>query len=109
MKLQDLQISQGWFISYNQFYNIEPSKNTVENIDTYLNEDILQFKHDANNRLIDLGWNPELDWEKGAFTLVVYEGDFCGKLLYELRTKDKAKVVAEINRILQAVTNMEEI
>ena len=59
MKLQDLQISEGWFISYNQFYDIESCQENVECTDTYFNEDILQFTHKAGNRLIDLGWYPE--------------------------------------------------
>ncbi len=109
MELQNLQIPQGWFISYNQFYDIEPCKDTVEDVNTFFNQDILQFRHDAADRLIDLGWYPEFDWENGAFKLVVYEGDFRGKLLYELQTKDKDKVVSEINRILLAITNYRDI
>jgi hypothetical protein len=100
MKLQSLQIPQGWFIDYNQFYDIEPSKINIEDISTYFNEDILQFTHKKNNKVIDLGWYPERVWDEGAFTLVIYEGDFHGKLLYKLRTKDKTKVVNEINRLL---------
>lgn len=76
MELQNLKISQGWFINYNQFYDIEPTNESVETALTFFNEDILQFTHERYNRLIDLGWYPEFDWENGAFTLVLYEGDF---------------------------------
>ena len=41
--------------------------------------------------------------------MVVYEGDFQGKQLYELKTKDKSKIVSEINRILRAVTDFKKI
>ncbi len=104
MEIQDLKISQGWLVNYNQFYDMEPTKESVESLDTYFNEDILQFTHERNDRLIDLGWTPENNWDEGSFNLVLYQGDFNGKLLYQLRTKDRGEVIAEINRILSSVT-----
>jgi len=96
LELQELKIPVGWFISYNQFYNIYPSEKTVESVDTVFTEDILQFKNEYRNRLIDLGWYPEGDYNNGAYELVVYEGDFHGKLLYELKSKDKQEIVGSL-------------
>jgi hypothetical protein len=100
LELQELKVPGGWYISYNHFYNIAPSKATVEAIDTVFNEDILQFKNEYRNRLIDLGWYPEGNYDLGAYGLVVYEGDFHGKLLYEVKSKDKEEIIREINRLL---------
>jgi len=104
LELQELKIPAGWFISYNQFYNISPSEETVDSVDTVFIEDILQFTNDSRNRLIDLGWYPEGDFTIGAYGLVVYEGDFRGKLLYELKSKSKQEIVSEINRLLLDIT-----
>ena len=58
-ELQELKIPAGWFISLNQFYAVSPSEETVESADTVFTEDILQFKNEYRNRLIDLGWYPK--------------------------------------------------
>lgn len=105
LKLQELRIPTGWFISYNQFYDISPSKETVESIDTFFTQDILQLEHKDRNRLMDLGWYPEGDYKNGSYGLVVYEGDFHGKLLYEFDSKSKQETVSEINRLLLEITN----
>jgi hypothetical protein len=105
IELQELKIPAGWFVSYNQFYNLSPSKDTVESIDTVFTEDILQLKNKDRNRLLDLGWYPEGEFNTGNYRLVVYEKDFHGTLLHELKTKDKQKVVSEINRLLRDISN----
>lgn len=105
LKLQELRIPAGWFVSYNQFYDIAPSEEAVESIDTVFTQDILQFENKFRNRLIDLGWYPEGDYRNGAYRLVVYEGDFLGNLLYELTSRDKREIVSEINRLLSQVTD----
>lgn len=100
LELQELKIPAGWFIAHNEFYNIYPSEETVESIDTVFIQDILQLKNEYRNRLIDLGWYPEGEFNGGAYGLVVYEGDFHGKLLFELNSKSKDEIVSEINRLL---------
>lgn len=104
LELQELKIPAGWFISYNQFYNIYPTEETVDSVDSVFMEDILQFTNDSRHRLLDLGWYPEFDFIGGAYKMVVYEGDFCGKLLYELKSKSKKEIVSEINRLLLDIT-----
>lgn len=76
----------------------------VEGIDPVFNEDILQFTNAYRNRVIDLGWYPEGNYDHGHFRLVVYEGDFRGKLLYEMESKNKDNIVSEINRLLSDIT-----
>ncbi|WP_028866072.1 hypothetical protein [Psychromonas aquimarina] len=105
LQLQDLQISGGWFTAYNQFYNVDPSQQTIQSVDTVFTQDILQFTNQSRNRLIDLGWYPEGCYAEGAYRLVVYQGDFSGKLLYQLDSKDKQQIVSEINRLLLQITN----
>ena len=74
-----------------------------EGVDTVFNQDILQFTHADRNRLIDLGWYPEGDYDQGHFGLVVYEGNFRGELLYEMESRDKDEIVSEINRLLSEI------
>lgn len=105
LELQELRIPAGWFISYNQFYDVSPSKETVESVDTEFTEDILQLENKHRNRLMDLGWYPEGDYKNGSYRLVVYEGDFQGKLLYEFDSKYKQDIVSEINRLLLEITD----
>jgi hypothetical protein len=66
-------------------------------------QDILQIQNPNRNRLLDVGWYPERDLVTGQFGLVVYEGDFHGKLLHEYSTRDRKTLVAEIERLLEAV------
>ena len=104
LELQELRIPEGWFISYNQFYNVSPSKEAVLSIDTVFTEDILLLTNASRNRLIDLGWYPEGDFTGGAYRLVIHEGDFLGKLLHELNSKSKHEIVSEINKLLLDIT-----
>lgn len=97
-------MTSGWSIDYNELYDIVPTKESVESVNTCFNEDLFQFTHSKRNRLIDLSWLPENDWSEGAFVLVVYEGDFRGNLLFELRTKNKERVVCETNRLLAEIS-----
>jgi len=102
--LQELRIPASWYVAYNQFYDVIPSRQNVESIEGVFTEDILQLKNEDRNRLLDLGWYPEYDYDEGSYGLVVYESNFHGKLLHELRTKDKQEVVSEINRLLNEIT-----
>lgn len=103
LELQDLKIPAGWLVSHNEFYDVHPTKENVDSADTVFIQDILQFTNEYRNRVLDLGWYPEGEFEKGAFGLVVYEGDFNGKLLYELKSKSKDDIVSEINRLLALI------
>ena len=105
MKLQSLKIPVGWYIQDNKFYDIPATKENVENIEMYFLEDILQLTNEYRNRLLDLGWYPEGDFENGSFKLVVYDGDFNGNLLFEYSSKNKDDVTSMINNVLWQITS----
>lgn len=102
-RLQPLRIPTDWTVGYNDLHEIDPSDVPEDDRYTFLKEDLLQMKQEHFNRLLDVGWYPSGNLADGAFGLVVYEGDFHGKLLFELRTADRAHLVAEIERLLQEV------
>jgi hypothetical protein len=105
MPLQPLRIPTGWKVAFNSgLYEIDPSSELIALSPHLLfKQDMLQMTHDRFNRLLDLGWRPEGDFDAGHYHLRIYEGDFRGKLLHEFVTKDRAALVAEIERLLVAV------
>jgi fibronectin type 3 domain-containing protein len=108
--LQPLRIPAGWLVEYNDgLYECDPLPERVAEDDRifFFKEDMLQMKHLRRDRLLDLGWYPEGDLAAGAYKVVVYEGDFRGRLLHEFRTADRRTIVAEIERLLVAVCNGE--
>ena len=66
-----------------------------------------QARHNRHDRLIDLGWTPEGDWDDGSYKPVLYVGDFRGELLREIRTKNRAEIVTAMNEWFYAVSNGE--
>ncbi|MGY8768594.1 MAG: hypothetical protein ACKVH8_09225 [Pirellulales bacterium] len=104
MKLQPLRIPAGWTVNYNTFCDIEATPESVQADMTFLNQDLLQLKHQRSSNLIDLGWTPEGNYEDGAFHLQVYENDFLGKLIHDLRSKDKTVIVEEIERLCRDIS-----
>ena len=68
----------------------------------WFKQDIYQARHD---RLIDLGWTPEGDWDGGSYKLELYAGDFRGKLLREIRTRNRTEIVTAMNEWFYAVSN----
>lgn len=101
---QALRIPEGWTVSYNQFYELEATRENVEQVSSFLKEDMLQMRHEKLNRLLDLGFTPENNWEEGRFRLVLFEGDFGGTLLYEMHSRDKKEIVEKINELLFRVS-----
>jgi hypothetical protein len=105
--LQPLRIPSGWLVAYNNgLFEIDPRPEIVsaEDRSWLFKEDMLQITHQRANRLLDIGWYPEGDLETGKYRLVVYEGDFRSRLLHEFTTRDRADLVAEIERLLLMVT-----
>lgn len=64
-----------------------------------------QAYHGRFDRLLDLGWYPEADFENGEFKLVLYAGDFSGELLKEFRSKCRQTIIEKINEWIQAVSD----
>ncbi|MBL8797130.1 MAG: hypothetical protein JNM56_24730 [Planctomycetia bacterium] len=108
--LQPLRIPTGWLVEYNNgLHEIDPLPELLPGDERYFlfKQDMLQLHHARHNRLLDVGWYPDGDLETGRYKLVVHEGDFRGPLLHEFQTRDRLTLVAEIERILQAVDRQE--
>ena len=101
--LQPPRVPAGWTVKYNQLHEVDPSDVNEDDRYTYLKEDLLQMTLEHFNRLLDVGWYPEGKLKEGSYRLVVYERDFRGTLLFELRTADRSRLVAEVERLLQEV------
>ena len=103
-RLQPLRIPAGWTITYTKFHEIDPSDVPEDDRYYFLDEDLLQIWHERYNRLLDVGWYPSGNVADGAYGLVVYEGDFHGKLLFEHHTPSRSELVAEVERLLDDVS-----
>lgn len=101
--LQPLRIPAGWSVTLNDFGEIAPSTELSEVEQTGFKEDLFQAVHHSRKRLLDLGWYPSGDLQNGAFRVVLCDGDFRGKLLNELRTRDLSVAVATIERFMADV------
>lgn len=104
--LQPLRIPTGWQVAYNNgLFEIDPLLKLFPDEIPWeiFKEDMLQMTNDRFHRLLDLGWYPEGDLVEGNYRLVVYEGDFRGRLIYKLITRDRLEVVAKIERILSEI------
>ena len=104
--LQPLRISDGWKISFNSLFEIDPDASRIpdDHHSWFFKEDLLQMEHPDRNRLLDVGWFPDGDLEHGEFALHVHEGDWHGRQLHEYRTLERRLLVAEIERVFVAIT-----
>ena len=103
-RLQPLRIPSGWTVAFNDgLYAIDPDGIGEDDGGTCFREDMLQMTHEHFNRVLDVGWYPSGDLSEGNYGLHVHEGDWHGRLLFELHTRDRARLVSEIERLLQEV------
>ncbi len=93
--LQPLRIPAGWRVNYNDFREIDPSAEAVQ--DLLLREDLLQLVLDEPRRVVDLGWYGGVE---GAFGVCCVEPDFHGQTLAEFRTRNRFEAVAAVERLL---------
>lgn len=108
VRLQPLRVPAGWAVEYNNgLYELDPCPEHVPEKDRWwlFKADMLMMRHGRRDRLLDLGWYPEGDLVRGHYGLAVYEGDFRGRLLHESAVQDRPALVAEIERLLQAVAD----
>ena len=103
-RLQPFRIPTGWTVAYNDLHEIDPTDVPDDDRYTDLKEDLLRMTQEHFDRLLDVGWYPSGNFADGAYTLALYEGDFHGKLLFEMRTPDRARLVAEVERLLHEVS-----
>jgi hypothetical protein len=104
--LQPLRVPAGWRMEYNNgLYEVDPDPELIPEDDRWwvFKQDMLYMVNDRFNRLLDLGWYPEGDLVSGRYGLVVHEGDFRGRCLHKVVTRDRNELVAEIERLLMAV------
>ena len=104
--LQPLRVSMGWVVEYNTLHEIDPDSPSLPDKERrlFFSQDLLQFHHPRYNRLVDVGWYPHGDLEAGAYGLVVYQGDFRGRLLHEYSSRSRAALVTELERVLSEVS-----
>ena len=104
--LQPLIVTPGWCVNYHQFHDVDPSVELVTDLEAYIfKEDIYQARHERYDRMIDLGWYPENDFDNGRFRLVMYSGDFHGTLLRKCESKHRAEIVDSMNDWFTLVSN----
>lgn len=108
LQLQPLRIPEGWIVDYNSLHEIDPDSLTLPSNERecLFKEDLLQMRHPNTNRLLDVGWYPERDLATGQFRLVVFEGDFHGRLLSDFRTRSRPTLVAEIEKVLLQTSSL---
>jgi hypothetical protein len=110
LRLQPLRIPSGWHVEYNNgLWEIDPIADLIPPEERWqiFKQDMLQMIQPRFNRLLDVGWYPEGDLIEGHYGLVLYEGDFRGRLLHEFETRDRPALIAEIERLLVEVCNGE--
>jgi hypothetical protein len=101
-RLQPLRVPTGWTVTWNGgLYEVEPDPSA--GVEDLFGEDLLQMRHNGRNRVLDVGWYPTRDLVNGSYGLVVYEGDFHGRMLFEFRTRDRRKLVGEVDRLLDEI------
>jgi hypothetical protein len=106
VRLQPLRIPTGWRVDFNDgLHEVDPTSEAIpeHELSLLFKEDMLQAVHPARNRMLDLGWYPEGELKNGQYRLELYEGDFGGRLLHRVLTRDRAALVDSLERILQAV------
>lgn len=102
--IQPLRIPCGWKVEMrNHLFEIDPTPETVKNF-TLFNQTMLVMSHEAKNRLLDVGWTDEMNFDEGEYCLVLYEGGYQGTELYSYRGKDRLELVRQIEAILEEVT-----
>jgi hypothetical protein len=101
--LQPLRIPAGWTVEYNNgLFEVDPTERTVQWWWLF-KSDMLMLRHPERNRLLDLGWRPEGDFEDGAYRLRLYEGDCAGAELHAWEGRDRVALVREIEHVLKGV------
>lgn len=108
--LQPLRITSGWIIEWNQFYEIDPSKDTMHYLDS---SSLLHLSNYTIMRAIDLDFRLENDINGHYYLRVInlteiintktkkvgYEGDW-ENLYHEFISNKRLEIVKEIERLV---------
>jgi hypothetical protein len=103
-RLLRLRIPAGWTLVYNKLHEVDSSDVLDDDRYYFLDEDLLLMHHERFKRLLDVGWYPSGNVADGAYRIVVHEGDARGKLVAEHRTPSRTQLVAEVERLLDEVS-----
>lgn len=104
--LQPLRITFGWTVAYNGgLYEVDPTERTVAWWWIF-KSDMMTLVHADRKRLLDLSWTDETSYENGDYRLTLYDGvDYLAEVISQWEGKDRAELVAEMERILERVSN----
>ena len=94
--LQPLRIPAGWSVVYHDLRECDPDRGREDEF----REDLLQLVHAASGYLLDVGWYPQGDVEGGEFMVCVVRGDFEDGRVHEFRSRDRLRIVAEVEELL---------
>jgi hypothetical protein len=106
LRLQPLRIPSGWQVTHNDgLWEVDPDEERVADEDRLwiFKEDLLQMVHPQSHRLLDVGWYPEGNLAEGRYRLVIYEGDFRGRLRHQFETRARLLLVVELERLMADV------
>jgi hypothetical protein len=81
-KLVEIPVIGDWKVTYHRLHNIGPEEFIEDNSDEdewgYFDEDLLQIENRAQRVLIDLGFYPSGQLQKGSFCICVVKGTGTG-------------------------------
>ncbi|MBN2713350.1 MAG: hypothetical protein JXR97_13100 [Planctomycetes bacterium] len=96
LKLIPLRIPCGWQMLENSLF--DPHLSTPEELEPYLDEDIMQIKCTQRDLLVDVGWYGNRN--SGMYALHVFRGDWHGEELCVYDTKNIESLVKAIELVL---------
>lgn len=86
-----MHVPDGWVVTY-----ADPS---LAGDDWERKEDLLQLRHAGLNRLADLGWYVD------QFRICVFQGDFQGEFLGDVRVQDSESARSALHALLVQFAN----
>lgn len=90
MAEDDFEFPDGWRLTY--------ADSSLGSGAWELKEDLLQLHHPGLGRLADVGWY------RDHFRTVIFQGDFHGELLSEVRTTERESVLPMLRVLLEKFT-----
>ncbi|MFC4777155.1 hypothetical protein ACFO9Q_10215 [Paenibacillus sp. GCM10023252] len=114
LTLVPLRISIGWKVCWNTFFEINPDEFINKDFEYKweFNEDIFQFVHESQRKILDLGWYPETD-PKGQFHLKLImqcdneddQSNAWQDPLISYKTRNYYELILKIEEILNEVSH----
>ena len=105
-QLQPLRIPKGFKVEWNAFYDYDPSQDfDSQQHETYLREDLLQLKYEAEELVIDLGWYGEPQAKEGYFQLLLLRGLHWDQPLVRITSKSLKEITAKLESLLWKIAD----